>query len=114
MQDEIQHVLAFWEDGHCSLMRSYVLLLKAGFDPSILLKMEITKRRTQLKTNIHKAERVVRVVVGLGLVSLAFWGPTNMWFLIGLVPVATGVLGWCPPYSLLGINTCKIGQKPTV
>lgn len=64
-----------------------------------------------MKKNIHPVERIVRVVVGLGLASMAFWGPQNAWFLLGLIPVATGLLGWCPPYSLLGINTCKLGQK---
>jgi len=56
--------------------------------------------------NIHPVERKVRVVVGLVLASMAFWGPTNPWFLLGLIPVATGFMGWCPPYSLLGVNTC--------
>lgn len=61
--------------------------------------------------NIHKVERVARVVIGLGIASMAFWGPANLWFLLGLIPVATGLLGWCPPYSLLGINTCNLGKK---
>ena len=60
-----------------------------------------------MKKNIHSIERVVRVVVGLGLTTMAFWGPANPWFLLGLVPVATGLIGWCPPYALLGISTCK-------
>jgi hypothetical protein len=59
-----------------------------------------------MKTNIHPIERAVRVVVGLGLCSLAVVGPANPWFLIGVVPVLTGLLGWCPPYQLLGISTC--------
>jgi hypothetical protein len=59
-----------------------------------------------MKTNIHPIERVVRIVVGLGLVSLAFVGPANNWFLLGLLPLATGLLGWCPPYALFGISTC--------
>ncbi len=65
-----------------------------------------------MKTNIHKIERVARVVIGLGLTSLAFVGPANSWFLLGLIPVSTGLIGWCPPYSLFGINTCNIGAKP--
>lgn len=68
----------------------------------------------KIEKNIHKVERVARVVAGLFLVSLAFWGPTNAWFLMGAVPVLTGLLGWCPPYTLLGINTCKIGSKESV
>jgi hypothetical protein len=61
--------------------------------------------------NIHPVERVVRIAVGLFLVSLVFWGPQNSWFLLGIIPMATGFLGWCPPYSLLGINTCKLSKN---
>ena len=57
--------------------------------------------------NIHPIERVIRVVVGVVLTSMAFIGPANPWFLIGIVPVLTGLIGWCPPYQILGINTCK-------
>ena len=60
--------------------------------------------------NIHKIERVVRVLGGAVLVSLAFWGPANPWFFLGLVPMLTGLIGWCPPYAMLGINTCKLGK----
>lgn len=60
-----------------------------------------------MKKNIHPIERIVRVILGLILTSLAFWGPTNLWFLLGLVPLATGLVGWCPPYTLFGINTCQ-------
>ena len=56
--------------------------------------------------NIHPVERVIRVVVGVVLTTLAFLGPANPWFLLGLIPVATGLLGWCPPYAMLGISTC--------
>jgi hypothetical protein len=59
-----------------------------------------------MKTNIHPIERVVRVVTGLGITGLAFWGPETPWAFFGLVPVATGLLGWCPPYAILGISTC--------
>lgn len=65
-----------------------------------------------MQTNIHKYERVVRVVVGLIFVSMAFMGEQhNYWFLLGLIPVATGLIGWCPPYAMLGINTCTFGKK---
>jgi hypothetical protein len=60
-----------------------------------------------MQKNIHPIERVIRVVVGLVLTSMAFIGPANPWFLIGIVPVLTGLIGWCPPYQILGINTCK-------
>lgn len=60
-----------------------------------------------MKKNIHPVERVVRIVGGAIIASLAFWGPTNLWFLLGIVPVLTGFIGWCPPYAMLGISTCK-------
>ena len=65
-----------------------------------------------MKTNIHPVERVIRVVGGAVLVSLAFWGPMNSWFLLGMVPVLTGLVGWCPLYTLLGISTCQQKQLP--
>jgi hypothetical protein len=58
--------------------------------------------------NIHPIERGVRVSAGLILIALAFVGPANKWFLLGAVPLMTGLMGWCPPYQLLGINTCKL------
>jgi hypothetical protein len=63
-----------------------------------------------MKKNIHPIERVVRVVVGIILTTMAFVGPANPWFLLGIVPVMTGLIGWCPPYQLLGISTCKTKQ----
>lgn len=64
-----------------------------------------------MKKNIHQIERVVRVIMGLGLLSMAFMGPANMWFLLGLIPLATGLVGWCPPYAMLGFSTCNLGKK---
>jgi hypothetical protein len=58
--------------------------------------------------NIHPIERAVRVSVGLILIAMAFVGPANKWFLLGVVPLMTGLMGWCPPYQGLGINTCKL------
>ena len=64
-----------------------------------------------MKKNIHNVERVVRVLVGLILVVMAFTEPQNLWFLMGLIPIITGLVGWCPPYAMLGINTCKFKNK---
>jgi hypothetical protein len=60
-----------------------------------------------MKQNIHNIERVIRVIVGLGLISLVFVGPQTVWGWIGVVPLATGIIGWCPPYAMLGISTCS-------
>ena len=57
--------------------------------------------------NEGKTDRLLRVVVGLILIALVFVGPQTNWGWIGLVPLLTGIFGYCPAYSLLGINTCK-------
>jgi hypothetical protein len=64
-----------------------------------------------LSTNEHPVERVLRVALGVGLLSLVFVGPKSMWGLIGLVPLLTGLAGTCPLYSLLGINTCPVARR---
>lgn len=63
--------------------------------------------------NEGTVDRVLRVVVGLAVLSLVFFGPKTLWGLLGAIPVLTGLLGTCPVYSLLGINTCSIkARKP--
>ena len=57
--------------------------------------------------NVGNIERIIRIVGGLVLIALASTGNVGVWGWLGLVPLATGLVGWCPPYSLLGINTCK-------
>lgn len=56
--------------------------------------------------NEGAVDRIVRVVAGLVILSLAFVGPKSAWGYIGLLPIATGLVGYCPAYSLFGINTC--------
>jgi hypothetical protein len=53
-------------------------------------------------------DRAARVVLGLGLISLVFVGPHSSWGWIGAVPLATGLAGFCPLYTLLGISTCPV------
>jgi hypothetical protein len=62
-------------------------------------------------TNEGKVDRIIRVVIGLGLLSMVFVGPQTPWGWIGVVPLATGVLGFCPLYRLAGINTCGVARK---
>ena len=57
--------------------------------------------------NIGNIERIIRIVGGLVMIALAATNTVGVWGWVGLVPLATGLMGWCPPYSLLGINTCK-------
>lgn len=59
--------------------------------------------------NMGNIDRVIRVVAGLVLIGLALVGG-QIWGWIGVVPLLTGLLGRCPAYSLLGINTCPISK----
>jgi hypothetical protein len=58
--------------------------------------------------NVGGADRIVRIVVGLALLSLVFVleGSSRWWGLVGLVVLATGLLRWCPAYLPFGVNTC--------
>jgi hypothetical protein len=58
--------------------------------------------------NEGKFDRILRVVLGLGLLSLVFIGPQTAWGWVGVVPLVTGLVGNCPLYSILGINSCGI------
>ncbi|MFN8582062.1 MAG: DUF2892 domain-containing protein [Gemmatimonadaceae bacterium] len=56
--------------------------------------------------NVGSVDRVIRLVLGVGLLSLAFVGPRTPLGYIGVVPLLTGLFGTCPLYRLFGINTC--------
>lgn len=60
-----------------------------------------------MPTNTGTLDRALRVIAGLALTVLAATGTLGLWAWVGVVPLATGLLGWCPAYSLLGIRTCK-------
>jgi len=60
-----------------------------------------------MKTNEGPTDRILRVVVGIGILSLAFVGPKTPWAYVGIVPLATGIIGMCPLYALFGISTCR-------
>lgn len=57
--------------------------------------------------NVGNADRAIRAIVGLVLLSLVFIGPQTAWGWIGIIPIATALMGNCPAYSLVGIKTCK-------
>jgi hypothetical protein len=65
-----------------------------------------------MKTNIGGIERVIRILVGAVLVGLAATSTVGWWGWLGLIPLATGLIGWCPPYAMLGISTCSTKAKP--
>ena len=59
-----------------------------------------------MSKNVGATDRIVRIVAGVGILSLAFVGPHTAWGYIGLTPLVTGLIGWCPAYRVFGIRTC--------
>lgn len=64
-----------------------------------------------MKVNAGKWDRILRIVIGLILLSLVFLGPQTAWGLVGLVPLFTGLFGYCPLYGIFGLSTCPISSK---
>ncbi|MCB1423234.1 MAG: DUF2892 domain-containing protein [Nitratireductor sp.] len=66
------------------------------------------------KTNVGGIDRILRIVVGIALLAAFFLYPEaswRYWALIGIVPLATGLLSTCPIYSILGLSTCPVKAK---
>jgi hypothetical protein len=62
-----------------------------------------------MEKNVGSIDRIARIVLGLVLIALVFVGPQTPWGWIGVVPLLTALVGWCPAYRLLGIRTCSTG-----
>jgi hypothetical protein len=61
-----------------------------------------------MPTNEGTIDRALRVIAGAGILSLAFIGPQTVWGYVGLVPLITGLVGYCPLYAMLGLSTCPV------
>jgi len=59
-----------------------------------------------MTANVGGIDRILRIVVGLALLSLVFVGPQTLWGLVGLVPLGTALIGYCPAYTIFGLSTC--------
>jgi hypothetical protein len=66
-----------------------------------------------LPKNEGPVDRGLRIVLGLGLLALVFVGPATPWGWLGLIPLATGLVGSCPLYTILGVNTCHRPPTPS-
>lgn len=64
-----------------------------------------------MTTNVGGIDRVLRIVAGIVLLALGAFGPLGWWGLVGLVPLGTALIGFCPVYPLLGINTCPAKKQ---
>jgi hypothetical protein len=60
-----------------------------------------------MKKNIGSADRIIRIVLGLGMLSLTVLGPKTLWGLVGLIPLLTASISFCPLYLPIGLNTCS-------
>ncbi|MBC8384449.1 MAG: DUF2892 domain-containing protein [Candidatus Cloacimonetes bacterium] len=59
-----------------------------------------------MKCNVGKSDRIVRVILGIGIIAGGFYFQ-SWWGAIGAIPVFTAAIGWCPVYLLFGISSCK-------
>jgi ABC-type polysaccharide/polyol phosphate export permease len=64
-----------------------------------------------MSTNVGSIDRALRFVVGFVLISLVFFGPQTPWGWIGVIPLLTSLIGYCPAYSILGVSTCPRVDK---
>lgn len=64
-----------------------------------------------MKVNEGTIDRALRVIAGLVLIVLAAAGTVGVWGWIGVVPLLTGLSGWCPAYAMLGFSTCPMKAK---
>lgn len=62
-------------------------------------------------TNAGTIDRLIRVVLGAALLSLTVVGPKSLYGLVGIIPLVTGIVGFCPLYRLVGVNTCALQRK---
>ena len=61
-----------------------------------------------MNRNVGGIDRILRIVVGLVLIALAATGAVGWWGWLGIIPLLTGVVRFCPLYSLVGLNTCPL------
>ena len=60
-----------------------------------------------MKVNVGGIDRILRILIGVVLIGLVVTGQIGWWGWLGVIPLATGLIGWCPPYAMLGFSTCK-------
>jgi len=63
-----------------------------------------------MNPNVGTIDKVIRVIIGAALISLVFVGPQTPWGWIGVIPIVTALVSFCPLYAILGIKTCKVAQ----
>lgn len=64
-----------------------------------------------MERNVGSVDKILRIVVGVGLIALVFVGPKTPWGWIGIVPLLTAAMSWCPLYTVIGVRTCAAPPK---
>jgi hypothetical protein len=64
-----------------------------------------------MTNNVGGVDRFARIVLGLVLIGLAATGTVGWWGWLGVVPLATAAIGWCPPYAMFGFSTCALKKS---
>ena len=85
------------------------LLIQVTRLRALLLNDERTFKEPDMKANVGTIDRILRTALGLGLIAVSLLGYIGAWGWIGLLPLATGIFGFCPAYWSLGLSTCTTG-----
>lgn len=64
-----------------------------------------------MNKNVGNIDKILRIVAGVALIGLSLAGVIGVWGWIGVVPLVTGLIGWCPAYAMLGIKSCPASDK---
>ena len=64
------------------------------------------KRRTKMKKSVGSADKVIRIILGVAIIAFGIYNQ-SWWGLVGIVPLFTAFIGWCPAYNLIGVSTDK-------
>jgi hypothetical protein len=74
-----------------------------------LVERQLHPFEVTMKHNVGTFDRAFRIVVGLAILSLLVVGPKTLWALVGLIPLGTGIFGFCPLYRACGFTSCSLG-----
>jgi hypothetical protein len=64
-----------------------------------------------MKTNVGGIDKILRIAVGIALIAMAYMNVVGVWGYIGVVPLLTGLIGWCPVYPMFGISSCPMKKS---
>jgi hypothetical protein len=64
-----------------------------------------------MKRNVGSIDRALRIVAGLGVIGVGYYMYESWWGAIGIVPLLTATIGWCPAYVPFGLSSCKVAEK---